>query len=39
MPRKRRIQYPRAIYHVINCGDQREDIFKDDVERVRNPWP
>ena len=35
MPRKLRIQYPGAIYHVINRGDQREDIFKDDEDRRR----
>ena len=35
MPRKLRIQYPGAIYHVINRGDQREDIFRDDEDRQR----
>ena len=35
MPRKLRIQYPGAIYHVINRGDQREDIFRDDPDRQR----
>ncbi len=35
MPRKLRIQYPGAIYHVLNRGDQREDIFKDDQDRKR----
>src|SRR5205814_6566501 len=33
MPRKLRIQYPGAIYHVINRGDRREDIFKGDADR------
>src|SRR5881394_634643 len=33
MPRKLRIEYPGAIYHVMNRGDQREDIFKDDQDR------
>src|SRR6516225_4286560 len=33
MPRKLRIQYPGAIYHVMNRGDQREPIFKDDADR------
>src|ERR1043165_2976539 len=33
MPRKLRIEYPGAIYHVVNRGDQREDIFKDDTDR------
>jgi REP element-mobilizing transposase RayT len=35
VPRKLRIQYPGAIYHVMNRGDQREDIFKDDQDRCR----
>ena len=35
MPRKLRIEYPGAIYHVINRGDRREDIFKDDFDRNR----
>ena len=33
MPRKLRVQYPGAIYHVMSRGDQREDIFFDDVDR------
>ena len=33
MPRKLRIQYPGAIYHVMNRGDRREDIFLDDADR------
>ena len=42
MVRKLRIQYPGAIYHVMNRGDllssdygkasRREDIFKDDED-------
>jgi putative transposase len=35
MPLKLRIEYPGAINHVINRGDQREDIFKDDADRER----
>jgi len=35
MARKLRIQYPGAIYHVMNRGDQREPIFKDDADRER----
>ena len=30
MPRKLRVEYPGAIYHVMNRGDRREPIFKDD---------
>ena len=33
MPRKLRLEYPGAIYHVMSRGDRREDIFKDDVDR------
>ena len=32
MPRKLRVEYAGAIYHVMNRGDQREPIFKDDVD-------
>src|SRR6058998_3160383 len=33
--RKLRVQYPGAIYHVLNRGDRREPIFKDDADRQR----
>jgi putative transposase len=33
MARKLRIQYPGAIYHVVNRGDHAEDIFRDDSDR------
>jgi REP element-mobilizing transposase RayT len=29
------MEYPGAIYHVINRGDRREDIFRDDADRTR----
>jgi len=35
MARKLRVQYPGAICHVMNRGDRREAIFKDDVDRRR----
>src|SRR6478672_3611358 len=35
MARPLRIQYPGAMYHVMNRGDQREDIFRDDEDRQR----
>lgn len=35
MPRKLRIEYPGAIYHVMNRGDRREPIFRDDADRKR----
>jgi len=35
MPRQRRIEYPGAIYHAMNRGDQREPIFQDDADRKR----
>jgi REP element-mobilizing transposase RayT len=33
MARKLRIEYPGAIYHLINRGDRREPIFWDDRDR------
>lgn len=33
MARKLRVEYPGAIYHVMNRGDQREPIFQDDEDR------
>ncbi len=35
MARKLRVEYPGAIYHVMNRGDRREPIFKDDQDRSR----
>ncbi len=33
MPGKLRVEYPGAIYHVMSRGDQRDDIFLNDVDR------
>jgi len=33
MARQLRIQYPGAIYHVMNRGDRREAIFREDADR------
>ena len=33
MPRKVRIQYGGAVYHVMCRGDRREAIFADDADR------
>ena len=33
MPRRIRVGFPGAIYHVLSRGDRREDIFRDDVDR------
>src|SRR5687768_17169184 len=33
MARKLRVEYPGAIYHVINRGDRRELIFREDRDR------
>ncbi|MEW6303073.1 MAG: transposase [Verrucomicrobiota bacterium] len=35
MPRKLRVEYPGAIYHVMNRGDRREPIFRDARDRRR----
>ena len=33
MARKLRVEYPGAIYHVLNRGDRREAIFHDEADR------
>ena len=33
MARKLRVEYPGAIYQVMNRGDRREAIFRDDRDR------
>ncbi len=33
MPRKLRVQYAGAMYHLMSRGDRRERIFLDDVDR------
>jgi len=35
MPRRLRIQYPDAIYHLMACGNGRQDIVRDDHDRQR----
>src|SRR5436189_963078 len=35
MARKLRVQYPGAIYLVMNRGDRREAIFRDEADRQR----
>src|SRR5437870_5359939 len=35
MARKLRVQYPGAMYYVMNRGDRREDIFCDDKDHAR----
>jgi REP element-mobilizing transposase RayT len=35
MARKLRVEYAGAIYHVMNRGDRREEVFKDDPDRER----
>jgi len=34
MPRQLRLEYAGAIYHLVNRGDRREDIFQDDLDRA-----
>jgi REP element-mobilizing transposase RayT len=33
MARKLRVEYPGAVYHVLNRGDRREPIFRSDQDR------
>ncbi len=35
MPRPLRIEFEGAIYHLLNRGDRREPIFRDDADRHR----
>jgi len=35
MPRKLRLEYAGAIYHVMNRGNRRENIFRDGTDRQR----
>jgi REP element-mobilizing transposase RayT len=35
MARKLRVEYPGAVYHLMNRGDRREPIFRDDEDRER----
>jgi putative transposase len=35
MPRRLRLQYPDAIYHLMARGNGRQDIVRDDVDRDR----
>jgi hypothetical protein len=35
MARKLRMEYPGAIYHILNRGARREAIFRDDQDRNR----
>jgi putative transposase len=30
-----RIEYPGAVYHIINRGNEREEIFVDDEDRLK----
>ena len=34
MARKLRLEYPGALYHVMNRGDRREPIFRSDQDRA-----
>ena len=33
MPREARVEHPGAFYHVLNRGDRREPIFRNDADR------
>ena len=35
MARQLRVEYAHAIYHVMNRGDRREEIVRDEQDRVR----
>jgi len=33
MPRKVRVEFPGALYHLLDRGDRQEAIFRDDADR------
>jgi REP element-mobilizing transposase RayT len=33
MPRKARVEFPGAVYHLLDRGDRREAIVRDDLDR------
>ena len=35
MPRKPRIEYEGAVYHVMSRGNRQTDIYNDDTDRQR----
>ena len=35
MARKARVEFEGAVYHVLDRGDRREAIFRDDADRER----
>lgn len=35
MSRRRRVQYPGAVYHVMARGNRKSSIFEDDIDRAR----
>lgn len=35
MARKLRVEFPGAIYHIMNRGDRRERVFWDDTDRIQ----
>ncbi len=34
MPRKPRIEYDGAVYHVMSRGNRQEEVYRDDTDRV-----
>jgi hypothetical protein len=38
MSRPLRLEFAGALYHVTARGNAREDVFRDDAERLR-AWP
>ena len=34
MARKLRVEYPHAIYHVMNRGNRREPVFRDALTAI-----
>ena len=35
MSRPLRLEFPNALYHITSRGDRREDIYEDDIDRIK----
>ena len=33
MPRRARVEFPGAVYHLLDRGDRQEEIFRTDSDR------
>jgi hypothetical protein len=38
MPRKARLEFPGAVYHLLDRGDHREPILREESDRDLSSW-